>query len=407
MRRHSKNLNVSSLAAILVVGASSFSMTGCSEESTLEESLLGPQAMASAEVGAWIGDLRMEELAGELSLSTEQTAQLADAFSDLESGLVERRERWAAARERFQSERGRRGRSERSPGEPGGRMRGGKLDDALDGPRPFQEFLQRSAEILDRDQFVTLAQSLEESMSARADQMRAQWREGRGDRHRGSRGDQANRKQKKLESQSSDGKAGVGQRFLGRRFGLEPEQMDQLHSIREKYGDEFRALHEAVRDEAKSADAAVSEATALAQNARAELLGVLSEEQLTKLESRKAEHMERRIDSRIERLPEQLSQRASLMSAALDLSDDQARQVDSILNGTVGDRVAVLRSVASGDTDAQVAAFQMMAIRDQARTAIRAVLDEDQAEAAESLKDVLERGVAGGHGMRGPGRHGF
>ena len=363
-------------------------LSGCGESETAD-GLAGPTTQSAEDAGGFgFGPaLTLESLPTELGLSEDQRSDLGVAIEEFD-----------AARQEFRS----RFRSDHPLGPRGGR-RGGAAEprgtgdrmgpDGLacpDGPAgpgrhvgrggagrggpaairhgdvepPMMTFLSRAAEILDREQFVILAQFLADN------------RPDRPGRH--------------------GGPAAGGERFgdrmagrLARELGLDGEQVAGLREVVSSYRQQFRDLRAAVRDDQKSADAALAQGLALTSAMKAELAAVLTAEQLETFAEHRAEQSARRIESRLDKLDERMTQRAAMVAAVLDLDDSQAQQTEAVFRGTVAARQEVLSGVVDGSVDPEVAGFQILVIENRAWAELNSLLTPPQQVAWDTLRDLL------------------
>jgi hypothetical protein len=237
---------------------------------------------------------------------------------------------------------------------------------------PMMTFLSTAAGLLDRDQFVILAQYLSDNRPDRPGHM------DRPGRHGGVR-------------QGTEGN-GFGDRMAGRlaeELGLSDEQASALRQVVSSYRDRFRDLREAVRDGQTSPSDALADAITLASAMKAELAAVLTAEQLELFAEHKSERVIQGIERRLGNLDERMTQRSAMIAAALDMDDAQAQQTESIFIGTVAARSAVLNGLWDGSIAPEVAAFRVIAIEKDAWAEVYALLTPEQQAAWDSLRNLL------------------
>ncbi|MEZ4648461.1 MAG: hypothetical protein R3E97_06650 [Candidatus Eisenbacteria bacterium] len=362
MKRTSKNSIGRSLCT--VVGAltlgSAFLLSGCgdSETSDLLGSATSDTALASETLS--MTSFTTQDLPTELELTAQQESALSAAIEELESARAEMKARFEA---NHPVGGGRGGRAAGGPdgGRRGGPVGGGMMPDEGFVP-PMMTFLSTAADILDRDQFVILAQYLAENRPARPD-----------------RGDRPDHEK-------------LGERFgrhLAEELGLSDEQIESFRTVVSSYREQFRDLREAVRDEEMGAAEALSQALTLAGSMKTELAAILTADQLSAFQELKAARMAEGIERRIDNLDERMTQRAEFVAAVLDMDDAQTAQTLSIFQNTVTQRTEILNGLKDGSIDPEVAAFRLLVIEKDAWDAVYAILTPEQQESWEALKDML------------------
>ncbi|MEM9068972.1 MAG: hypothetical protein AAGE52_10720 [Myxococcota bacterium] len=160
---------------------------------------------------------------------------------------------------------------------------------------------------------------------------------------------------------------------------LSDNQKAQIRAIRES----TRERRQELRAQGRSPENRQA-MRALHQETRRLIQEVLTPAQRTRAEQLRAEHAENRRTRRVARMTERLS-----------LTDAQASQVTSVLEGAATQRRAIRES--SQDHDAKRAA--MRTLRQETRTSIDAILTPAQRTQAEEMRE--RRGRRGHRGHRG------
>ncbi len=312
----------------------------------------------------------IDDLADELNLTDEQKSEMEVALTALNTVMEERRA------ERQQN------RQNREPGERPGRF------NRPDGPPPIHTFLVTSADILDSDQMVGLITYMSERREERREQFQGQRGQGRGP---GQRGEGRGFLQRHLDE-------------MAEQLNLTDEQIEQLESAHQEMRESIRELMQ--QTPGRPDEATREQMRALHESMRETMESILTPEQLEQLEAIRNERHEERVENRQERFAERQERHLDFLTAVLDLTDAQRDQIESIMMDAHDQMVELHEQMRDRDADRETLRDQAQEIRENSAEAILAVLDEDQAEIFEALKDLMPgRGGPGrGHGQGG---HGF
>lgn len=341
--------------------------------------------LEQARDGSGPASLSLSDLPVEMELTADQQSRLGAALEDLSRA---RAEMWQERREhRQRGERGERRRGGEHRGVPGefgpeqehAKFDGPKFDGAKLDRRPFDDkepplvtFLEKSADILEPQQFALLAGV----MAERRMQLR-EWSE-------------------PMLEPLMDLRMGRAAKHLG----LEKEQRQELRDALQGTGESIRATLRAVEDGSMSREAARDAVKQQREAARAQAQRILSAEQFEQAEAFRRERVAQSVDRRIEHLDSRLERRADHLSRVLALDDAGRAQVAQILQSSLSMRADLLRSLKDGARAPEDVAYEVTQLEARLADQIRAGLTPEQATRFDAVLELVPRGAGLGASRR-------
>jgi Spy/CpxP family protein refolding chaperone len=369
LRRYLGVLTAAGLLALTI------SLMGCSgAESETESTVLGSAAASNTEDFNGPTPPTFAEILEHVDVDQEQQQLLESAYNV-----------WAAAIQSRQDKRQTEGR--RGPGKRGREFDGEPPAELADQEPPVQAFLITCSNVLTSEQFIALVNYLAEYQKAQreamAEQREARFAErgaGMGE-GRGGRG-------------GIGGPGGPGGEFMD-ELNLTEVQQAALEEAREQHRETVQALIEAAGGPGQLDEATRAKLDELRQQMKQTLENILTAEQLAQLaelrETRQAETAERR-DAMFTRGAERIT---DFLAQVLDLDDTQKQQIIEVMTGAQAKIKALHESAREADTPREDLRDQMDQIRDESKTAIRALLSEEQAAAFDALSNLLPHSPGG------------
>ncbi len=346
------------IGSILILGVAlfAFGLVGCQSGDT---STQGSNLTASTDDGTFIEPITLSAVQAKVSLKSDQENLMQSALDRYNRAVDSRRAKRQQARE--DGERGFRGRPA--------------------GDRPLHTLLKESAEILDADQMVALLEVIKDQHETMRMQAREQWTD-RTDGRRGGRGFRGHR--------------GSGQEMFAE---LDPTeaQRTQLAELREEHREAMQALREQYGGERGFGRS--EEAVALREQMRESVEAILTPNQLQQLEANRQERREERREHMQDGMIERHDARVELLTAALDLSNAQVSQLETILATTHDHMQDLHDGIGDQRPDREARREQVEQIREDTHDAIVAILNDEQQAVFEAMTDLLPSGP---HGRRGP-----
>ena len=151
---------------------------------------------------------------------------------------------------------------------------------------------------------------------------------------------------------------------LQEALGLTDDQVAQIEQIVESSRDARTTIHEQVRDGTLTREEAREQFEAIREDDKTRIEAVLTEEQRTQFEELRAEH------------GRQFNRRS--LRDILNLTDEQAEQFETIMQG-IRDQIHDIRAqVESGELTREEARDQLQTLRESERDQLTAILDDDQ-----------------------------
>lgn len=126
----------------------------------------------------------------------------------------------------------------------------------------------------------------------------------------------------------------------------------------------------------------------------------LTPDRRAKFEESRKGRMHHAIDRRLETMEARTTGRAEFLARILQLTGDQARQVEQILSAPIPEMRRNLEGVRDGAVDWQVAAHKGVELQQQALAEISSILNEDQRKRLDAIRDLVPLGTnaLGGRG---------
>ncbi len=322
---------------------------GCNEADDLVVAAPMEGGLEQARDGSGPASLSLSDLPAEMELTTDQQSRLGAALDDLSRA---RAEMWQERREH--------------------RQRGGKHRGAPGNRRPFEDkepplvtFLEKSADILNPQQFALLAGA----MAERRVQLR-EWSE-------------------PMLEPLMDLRMGRAAKHLG----LEKAQREELRDALRGTGESIRATLGALEDGSISREAARDAVKQQREAVRAQAQQILSAEQFEKAEEFRRERVTQSVERRIEHLDDRLERRADHLSKVLALDDAGGAQVAQILQSSAPMRADLLRSLQDGARAPEDVAYEVTQLEARLADQIRAGLTPEQATRFDAVLELIPRGA--------------
>jgi Spy/CpxP family protein refolding chaperone len=340
-------------------------LAGCSESGDS-----GGGGLILPQSGSDSGDLdlmvlvpTLDEVQNEIGLREDQVREMQAVLDELRVAI--------AARSAPMHEMGRRG-----------RRAGGFRHD---GEQPLLAFIEKSADILDADQFVTFLEMVGQRQA-----------EHRAARQGAREGGQlwSDRGQANAPGACSDRIA-----ELVEMLDLTEEQQEAIRSAMI----ESRAAMRALRAEAAGSGMSEEQRDQMREireQFETRLQQILEPDQYTQWQELREERCTVRLEERLANLDERIDRRIEFLIHVLDLSDVQQEQMSAIRAQTQLQVEALLQSVIDGDIAVEEARSAGELIREEATAAIRDLLTPEQVEIFDALRELRR-----GHGHRGCGGH--
>lgn len=185
---------------------------------------------------------------------------------------------------------------------------------------------------------------------------------------------------------NADGKA-RGDRmneYMKKELSLTDAQYAKVKTINQTFGDRFK---QARKDSTATKEASRAQMKKIHDDYTAALKGALTDKQFAQWTALKANHADKRMGDRAERMKKELA-----------LNDDQYSKVKAI-DKSFGDRFKTLRKDSTLTKETSRTEFKK--IRDEKNTAIKGVLTTDQYNKWISMKGKHGDGKHGGDGRHG------
>ncbi len=347
---------------------------GCSEsegESDPMALLSSSSAAVAAEASAWIPDI------SEITTALGLTVAEAEALETALDGVREK----AGTMGRGMHE-GRRG------GRRGHGFGQGGVDSPPDGEPPFFGFLEACSEILEPAKFAELLNLMAERHEAHRDAMAE---------HRGERPGRGRDRGFQGRGQGPRGAGRVDD--LAEALDLTDEQRTAVQGVFEDMHEALQEHRQACRDSETARGEGREQAQAIHEEFREELKDILTAEQLEQMDALREEHRTDRQEDMQARAGEHMDRAVEFMTRILDLDGSQATGIEDIMD-TAHEQVRALHeAVRNDEMEREAAHEQGEQIRDESVSAIRGLLNEDQAIVFEALSNLLPHHGAGfGHG---------
>lgn len=347
-------------------------VAGCDEA----ESVTGSAASATAETAMDLDaagfHVSLQSLPPELDLTDDQRTALGAAIEELDASRAAMRKEWGRkARGRGQDGPG------RGPRGGAGRGDGLGLGRRGDFEPPMMTFLATAAGVLDAEQFVLLAEHLAAHRPERAELR--------------DRADRRNERTMRGRDRCATGEPLRGER--GPRgadgFDLTRSERGQLRAVLDAHRDALRDLRTAVHEGQIGPHDAVERAEALARGLRSDLVALLGDDRAARWEDLRAERRNDRVEDPPGAIEGRLSRRAELLAAALDLSGEQAAEVERVFHSTLAAREEIWEAVHAGSLDPGVAGFRILEIDAEAAEDVRDSLDPERRALWDRLRAAL------------------
>jgi Spy/CpxP family protein refolding chaperone len=187
------------------------------------------------------------------------------------------------------------------------------------------------------------------------------------------------------------GPGGPGGEFMD-ELNLTEAQQTALEEAREQSREAVQALIEAAGGPGQLDETTRAKLDELRQQMKQTLENILTAEQLAQLaelrEARQAEMAERR-DAVFTRGAERIT---DFLAQVLELDDTQKQQIIDVMAAAQTKIEALHESAREADTPREDLREQMEQIRDESKTAIRALLSAEQAAVFDALSNLLPHG---------------
>ncbi len=167
---------------------------------------------------------------------------------------------------------------------------------------------------------------------------------------------------------------------------LSAEQQSKMRALYAEMRVEMRKLHDARREGAADKGQEREIMVALRDAHRRKLAGILSDDQLSRLDALHEERRVRMIERRLERTDDAVDARADWLTAVLGLSAEQEATLRASLRAVAGERKDALKSALERRGDSRAGAFG--GLRDSHETAVAALEGELTPEQSERLAIV-------------------
>jgi len=194
---------------------------------------------------------------------------------------------------------------------------------------------------------------------------------------------------------SFDGRGHRGKHFadkLATQLDLSADQRKAMKALHEETRTKARALHEQLRSGSITEDQMETGMQALHDAQREKLSGILSAEQLGKLDALRDERQGNRLARRIERADARSDAHAQWLAEALALNEAQKARVQAALDSFAAKQKAALESVRGGDAAGHGARAQMRAEREARAKALEDILTDEQSARLEILRRLHPHG---------------
>ena len=188
--------------------------------------------------------------------------------------------------------------------------------------------------------------------------------------------------------QKREGRRGMGRHGGGHLSALDltGEQQAAMKEAREATRNAMRALHDQLRDGAITEDELRAQKQAVRDAMHETIAGILTEEQLAKLEEIRAERRTARLEQRLENLGSRIDQRLDFITRVLDLTEEQQLAIRGIMETSIEEKKAILESILAGDVTHDDGRTALHELRTKTRDAVKAELTDEQLERLEAVR---------------------
>lgn len=172
-------------------------------------------------------------------------------------------------------------------------------------------------------------------------------------------------------------------------LGLSAAQAKQMEAFHAAMRTQMRARHQAMRD----GDATPEQMQAFHDAQREQLAGILTPEQLAKLDALRAERRTTMREHAMDRMQDRAVERTAWLSAVLGLSDEQRASVEELLTTSMEARQAEMQQAIDDDAQGPHMAWKRHSEqRDDIHRAIENLLTPQQKERFEIVNRIHDRG---------------
>ncbi len=166
---------------------------------------------------------------------------------------------------------------------------------------------------------------------------------------------------------------------------LTDEQQTAMKTLRAEHRAEMEKLHDGFRDGTIEPDQMHEAATKLREAHREKLADILTAEQLSRLDARRAERHTKMIDRHLEHMDEAIDTHVEWITAILGLNAEQQSAVRTALQETAAERKQAIE--AARDNDSHVKAFGgLRASHEAVLAALEKTLTPEQSERLEIVR---------------------
>lgn len=363
LRRYFGVLTAAGLLALTI------SLMGCSgAESETESTVLGSAAATNTEDFNGPTPPTFAEILEHVDVDQEQQQLLETAYNV-----------WAAAIQSRQEKRQTEGR--RGPGMRGREFDGEPPAELADREPPVQAFLISCSDILTTEQFIALVNYLGEYQKAQREAM-AEQRDARFAERGAGMGEGRG---------GFGGPGGPGGEFID-ELDLTEAQQAALEEAREQHRAAVQALIEAAGGPGQLDETTRAKLDELRQQMKETLENILTPEQLAQLEELRATRQTEMAERREAMFTRGTEHITDFLAQVLDLDETQKQQIIDVMTAAQTKMKALHESVREADAPREDLREQMDQIRDESKTAIRALLSAEQAAVFDALSNLLPHG---------------
>jgi hypothetical protein len=166
---------------------------------------------------------------------------------------------------------------------------------------------------------------------------------------------------------------------------LDRDEMREVRPLLQEFGDEVVAALSGYEGSSLSSDAVRDRVVAAREALLAGVGEVVGQDRIPAFEAGLAEGRTSMASRRLDRLEGSLARRQSFLTTVLELEPAQVGQLATILAGVRADEEALLTGIAGGSVDLGAAIETGLGLREETRTAIRAILTEAQVQVFDAL----------------------
>lgn len=173
---------------------------------------------------------------------------------------------------------------------------------------------------------------------------------------------------------------------LAESLGLSVEQQTAMKAIHTEAREKMREQHEAFRAGTINEEQMEEAMSAIHDAQREKLAGVLTEEQLSKMDEMRDEHRTKMISRRIEHMDEGVDARTDWLAAVLGLSAEQRSTLQAALEASAAERKAALEAMGDGSVSRREARVELREHHDSTIKALEGILTPEQSERFEIVR---------------------